>query len=133
VAGWGLLALTDDLDHLLPDGVEADAEALESLGGDSFALIEQTEEDVLGADVVVVEESSLLLRQYDDSAGPISETFEQGILLAGSSAAVRKYTRVAISPFVTHQVRIKGKGDRSTTTLVLGNDVDGVPSSACRI
>ena len=55
-----------------------DAERLERLGGDALALVDQPEQDVLGADVVVVEEASLLLRQDDDSAGPVGEPFEQG-------------------------------------------------------
>ena len=57
VAGRGLLALPDDLDDLLADSGEADPEALERLGGDPLALVEETEKDVLGPDVVVVEEA----------------------------------------------------------------------------
>jgi hypothetical protein len=38
--------------------------------------MDQPEEDVLGADVVVVEQARFFLRQDNDSASPIGETFE---------------------------------------------------------
>jgi hypothetical protein len=50
-----LLALTDDLDDFFADRGKVDVETLESLGGDTFALIEQTEENVLGTYVIVIE------------------------------------------------------------------------------
>ena len=73
-------ALADDLLDLAADGLERDAEGLEGLRGDALALVDETEQDVLGADVVVVEEAGLLLRQDHDSTGPVGETFEQGVL-----------------------------------------------------
>lgn len=48
-------ALTDDLDNLAPDGFEADSHALEGTSGHSLAFMDQAEENVLRADVVVVE------------------------------------------------------------------------------
>ena len=72
-------ALADDLLDLRADGLEGDAEGLEGLGGDAFALVDQPEQDVLGADVAVVEEASLLLGQDHHSAGPVGEPFEQGV------------------------------------------------------
>ena len=71
-------ALADDLLDLRAHGLERDAERLERLGGDALTLVDQPEQDVLGADVAVVEEASLLLGQDDDSAGPVGEPFEQG-------------------------------------------------------
>ncbi len=67
----------DGLLHLLPDGLEGDAERLEGLGGDALALVDQPEQDVLGPDEVVVEEAGLLLGQHEDPAGPVGEAFEQ--------------------------------------------------------
>ena len=78
VAARRRAALADDLLDLGAHGLERDAERLERLGGDAFALVDQPEQDVLGADVVVVEQARLFLRQDDDSAGPIGEAFEQG-------------------------------------------------------
>ena len=37
---------------------------LERLGGDALALVDQPEQDVLGADVAVVEQARFLLRQH---------------------------------------------------------------------
>ena len=73
-----LAAVTDDLLDLGADGLERDAERLERLGGDALALVDQAEQDVLGADVVVVEQARFFLRQDDHSAGSIGEAFEHG-------------------------------------------------------
>jgi hypothetical protein len=39
--------------------------------------VNEAEQDVLGADVVVVEEPCLFLGQDDDPAGTVGKTFEQ--------------------------------------------------------
>jgi hypothetical protein len=78
VPGGRRAALADDLLDLAAHGLQRDAERLEGLGGDAFALVDQPEQDVLGADVVVVEEPSFLLGQYDDPSGSVGEPFEQG-------------------------------------------------------
>ncbi len=62
-----LLALADDLLDLLTHGLQRDAEALERLRRHTFALVDETQEDVLGADVVVVEHPGLFLGQDDDA------------------------------------------------------------------
>ena len=49
------LIARQQLDHLLADAAEVGAELDEHLGGDTFALADETEQDVLGADVVVAE------------------------------------------------------------------------------
>ena len=69
--------LADDLLDLAAHRLEGDAEGLEGLGGHALTLVDETEQDVLGADVVVVEEPCLFLREHDDSAGTVGETFEQ--------------------------------------------------------
>ena len=76
VPGRRRAALADDLLDLAAHGLERDAEALERLGGDAFALVDQAEQDVLGADVGVVEQARFLLGEDDDPAGPVSESFE---------------------------------------------------------
>ena len=76
VAGGRRTALTDDLLDLLPHGLERDAERLERFGRDAFALVDQPEQDVLGADVVVVEQPGLFLREDDDTTGSIREAFK---------------------------------------------------------
>ena len=79
--GRGLLALPDDLLHLLADTLQRDAEGLEGLGGDALTLVDQAQEDVLGTDVVVVEHPGLFLGQDDHAAGPVGEPFEHLLLL----------------------------------------------------
>jgi hypothetical protein len=59
------------------DGFEGDAEGLECLGGDALTLVDQPEQDVLGPDVVVVEQACFFLSQDDHTACPIGEPFEQ--------------------------------------------------------
>ncbi len=81
-------ALADDLLDLAAHGLERDAERLERLGGDAFALVDQPEQDVLGADVVVVEQACFFLRQDDDTAGPVGEPFEQDRLPWRGSSGV---------------------------------------------
>ena len=77
VTGGGLGTLADDLDHLVANGLEVDAHSLEGPGGDTFAFVEQPEEDVFGADVAVVEEPRFLLGQHHDPAGSIREALKQ--------------------------------------------------------
>ena len=78
VARRRLAAVADDLLDLRAHGLERDAERLERLGGDALALVDQAEQDVLGPDVVVVEQARFFLRQDDHSAGSIGEAFEHG-------------------------------------------------------
>ncbi len=76
VAGRRLLALADDLDYLVPDRSQVDVEALQCLGGDALTLVEESEQDVLGADVIVVQVARFFLGQNDDPAGSVRETLK---------------------------------------------------------
>ena len=76
VAGGRLGALSDDLDDLVAHGFEVDPEALQPTCGDPFTLMDEAEQYVLGADVVVVEEAGLFLSQDDYAAGPVREPLE---------------------------------------------------------
>ena len=86
-----LLALADDVLHLLAHGVERDAERLERLGGDALTLVDETEQDVLGADVVVVEHLGLFLGQDDDTTGSVGESLEHALLLTTPLGRGRRY------------------------------------------
>ena len=70
------LALADDLLDLLAHGLEGDVQGLEGLGGDALALVDEAEQDVLGADVVVVEHPRLFLGEDHDPSGSVGEAFE---------------------------------------------------------
>ncbi|GAA5002943.1 hypothetical protein GCM10025734_39960 [Kitasatospora paranensis] len=87
MAGRGLLALTDDLLDLLPDRLERDPEALQGLGGDTFTLVDQAQEDVLGADVVVVEHPGFFLSQDDNPPRAVGEPFEHRFRSSERSAS----------------------------------------------
>ena len=71
-----LLALADDLLDLGAHGLQRDVEALQRLGGDALALVDEAEQDVLGPDVVVGEHAGLFLGQHDHPAGSVSEPLE---------------------------------------------------------
>ena len=78
VAARRLLALADDLLDLGADGLQRDAEALQRLGRDALALVDQAEQDVLGADVVVAEHPGLFLGQDDNPTRAVGEPLEHG-------------------------------------------------------
>ena len=82
-AGRGL-TLADDLDDLAAHGVQGDVHRLQGLGGDPLALMDEAEEEVLGANVVVVERPSLVLSQDDDAAGAVGKAFEHRWFLLGT-------------------------------------------------
>ncbi|SKT88236.1 Protein of uncharacterised function (DUF3170) [Mycobacteroides abscessus subsp. abscessus] len=76
VPGRRLLTLADDLLDLAAHPFQRDAQRLERLGGDALALMDQTQQDVLGADVVVVEHAGLFLGQHNHPPGAVSESLE---------------------------------------------------------
>ena len=76
VAAGRRTALTDDLLDLVADRFEADAERLQGLGGNAFTFVDEAEQDVLGADVVVVEQARFFLRQHHHSSSPVGKSLE---------------------------------------------------------
>ena len=77
LAGGDLLAGADDADDLGADALDGDVERLEHTGGEALLLAEQPEQDVLGADVVVLQRPSLFLGEDDYLPGPFCESLEQ--------------------------------------------------------
>ena len=77
LAGRDLVALADDPRDLRPHLFHRDVERLEYPRREALLLTEQPEQDVLGADVVVLERPRLVLGENDDLASPFSEAFEQ--------------------------------------------------------
>ena len=67
---------TDGFSHLLSNSLEADAKGPQRLGRYAVALVDEAEQDVLGADEVVVEEPRFLLGQHQDSSGTVGEALE---------------------------------------------------------
>ena len=79
LAGGDLLAGADDADDLGAHALDRDVERLEDAGGEALLLAQQPEQDVLGADVVVLQGPGLLLREDDYLPGPLCESLEQTV------------------------------------------------------
>ena len=73
-----LLAGADDADHLGAHTLDGDVQALEHAGGKALLLTKEAEEDVLGADVVVLERPRLLLGEDDHLACAFCKSLEHG-------------------------------------------------------
>ena len=65
----------DELLDLQADLAQVDVEVLQHVGGDAGAFLDQAQQDVLGADVFVVEALGLLIGQLHHLAGSIGESF----------------------------------------------------------
>jgi hypothetical protein len=81
VAGGLLLPLADDVLNLLANRIERDVERLECLCGDALPLVDESEQDVLGADVIVVEHLGLFLGQNNDAASSVGKSLKHVCLL----------------------------------------------------
>jgi hypothetical protein len=66
----------DDAHDLRAHALDGDVERLEDARGEALLLAEQAEQDVLGADVVVLERPRLLLGEDDHLAGSFCESLE---------------------------------------------------------
>ncbi len=71
-----LVALADDAGNLRADLLDGDVERLEDAGREAFFFAQKTEQDVLRADVVVLQGARLVLGENDNLAGPLREPFE---------------------------------------------------------
>ena len=82
LAGGDLLAGADDPHDLGAHALDGDVERLEDAGGKALLLAQQSEQDVLRADVVVLELPGLFLCEDDDLAGSLCKSLEHvGYLL----------------------------------------------------
>ncbi len=77
VPGRCQVSAADDLLHLGAHGPQRDSERRQRLGGDALALVDEAEQEVLGADVVVAEVPSFLLGQDGGVARPVGEPRER--------------------------------------------------------
>ena len=69
-------ALADHLLDLLAGVFQRHAFGFESLGGHAISLTNQPKQQMLGADVIVLEGTSLFLREHDDPARTVGKPFE---------------------------------------------------------
>jgi len=75
--------LADDLFDLTSYGFKRNAQRLEGLGGNAFALVNETEQNVLGADVVVVQQSGFFLGEYYYSPSPKRSNTDPPLVWSG--------------------------------------------------
>ncbi len=106
LAGGDLLAGADDAHDLGAHPLDGDVERLEHARGETLLLAQQAEQDVLRADVVVLERARLLLRENDDLPGPFCESLEHGVRPSCADRAPRAYGPVA--PFRQSTNRVYG-------------------------
>ena len=98
LAGGDLLAGADDPDDLRAHALDRDVERLEHAGREALLLAEQAEQDVLGADVVVLELPRLFLGKDDDLAGSLCKSLEHVVTvpLSPNCSGVRVTRRKSI-------------------------------------
>src|SRR5262249_17008246 len=96
VSGRSRLALADDLFDLLADGFQRDVERFESLSGNALALVDQAEQNVLRADVVVIQHARFFLRENHNSPCPVGKALEHRSIPFGPGrpAASRSASRI---------------------------------------
>ena len=66
----------DELDDLLAHPVQVGAQPDQHLRGHPVALVDEAEQDVLGADVVVLEHPGLVLSQNHNTPRPVGKPLE---------------------------------------------------------
>src|SRR3954469_10011931 len=76
VARDGAIATANDELDRAADLVQLDAQVAEDFGSDPFSLTNETQQQVLGPDVVVVEALRLLLRKLQDFSRSLSKFVE---------------------------------------------------------
>ena len=114
------LPMTDDLFHLFAYGLQRDAHLLKGFCRDALTLMDQPEQDVLGADVVVVEHLGLILGQHHHAAGTISKTLEHSTPLfsPGRLAAADRSGIKSSDPFQSN----RSSGVRRTRSTPPGGE-----------
>ena len=100
LAGRDLVALADDARDLRAHLLDGDVERLEHPRGETFFLAQQAEQDVLGADVVVLQRPRLVLRENDDLASPFCESLEHSVTSLPPRRAVQPVVPFSERPIV---------------------------------
>ena len=76
MAAGGLLALADDLLNLLADCFQRNPQGFEGFGSNAFAFMNQSKQNVFGADVIMVEHAGFFLSQHNNPSGPIGKALK---------------------------------------------------------
>ena len=77
---------------------DGDSQSAQHAGGESLLLAQQAEQDVLGADVVVLQRPRLFLRELDHVPGRLGESLEHHASIACRTLRLRRDSRAAIAP-----------------------------------
>jgi hypothetical protein len=109
VAGRGLLALADNLLHLFADAVERDAQGLKRFSGNALTLVDQTQQDVFGSYVIVVQHACLFLGKHNYATGTVRKSLKHFATLLAVS-----YLDATL-PRASWGVRPEGDGDKGIT------------------
>ena len=97
-----LVTLADDPRDLRPYFLHGDVQRLEDARGEPLLFAEEAEQDVLSADVVVLEGAGLVLSEDDDLSSPFSESLEHVsfdppfVLTSGARASDLRVVRAPI-------------------------------------
>ena len=79
--------MADDFDDLGAHRIEVDTEAFETASRNALTFVYQPKQNVLGTDVIVVEEPSLFLREDYNSPCPISKPFKHVVSIPKTDLA----------------------------------------------
>ena len=80
LAGRDFVALADDAGHLGTHLFDRDLKGIKDARGETFLFAQQPEQDVLGADVVVLERAGLVLCEDYDLARSLCKTLKHKAL-----------------------------------------------------
>ena len=113
VAGRCRTTVANHLVDVFARLLKRDIQRCKRLRGDALALVDQSEQDVLGPDVVVIQQTRLFLREDDDAPGAVGESFEHG-----SSVAPRAPRRSRISSGGVDSSFLRPRGEPPVRLLV---------------
>ena len=81
VTAWRLGAGAHNALHLFAHGIQGNPEGLKSTGTDALALVNQPEQQMLGADVIVVEHACFFLGKHHNAPSSVGKAFKHCALL----------------------------------------------------
>ena len=118
LARGDLFTRPDDPDDLSAHALDRDIERLEYARGQSFLFAEEAEQNVLGADVVVLERPRFFLSQDDYLAGSLCESLEHdpSLLWRVSVCSVGMFSGLLLAYLLRYMV-VRECGDTDDSVL----------------
>src|SRR5262245_14439707 len=112
LAGRDFVALTDDPRHLSSDLLDGDVERLQHPRSETFLLTEQAKQQMLGADVVVLQGPGFVLGKDDDLASSFGKALEQPSISSFQTSAGLGGPAVRGRAMVAHPSVATDRGDQ---------------------